>query len=151
MRDIGDNYPRGQVDALREEEVRAENQDLRTRLATSEGNERSMVACLLWMEDRISALKQRPPGPQGPPNGLVRADVLLYLLHFCIATKLLVSVSGPYADGTMSTTGQGMSFAEIEQIVAQRVTNAIEAIAIYETKTRVARDSIDQVARQGAK
>ncbi|GJU44949.1 hypothetical protein Tco_1202215 [Tanacetum coccineum] len=51
----------------------------------------------------------------------------------------------------MSTTGQGMSFADIEQIVAQRVTNAIEAITIYETKTRVARDSIDQVARQGAK
>ncbi|GJV04683.1 hypothetical protein Tco_1338252 [Tanacetum coccineum] len=33
----------------------------------------------------------------------------------------------------------------IEEIVAQRVTNAIEAIAIYETKIRMAHDSMDQV------
>ncbi|GJX46995.1 ALP1-like protein [Tanacetum coccineum] len=52
---------------------------------------------------------------------------------------------------TMSTMGQGMSSVEIEQIIAQRVTNAIAAIAICETKTREAHDSMDQVARQGAK
>ncbi|GJT16483.1 reverse transcriptase domain-containing protein [Tanacetum coccineum] len=52
---------------------------------------------------------------------------------------------------TMPTTRQGLSSTEIEQIVAQRVANAIEAIAIYETKTRVARDSMDRVVRQGAK
>ncbi|GJW88420.1 putative reverse transcriptase domain-containing protein [Tanacetum coccineum] len=51
----------------------------------------------------------------------------------------------------MSTVGQGMSSMEIEQVIAQRVTNAIEAIAIYEARTRVTRDSMDQVARQGAK
>ncbi|GKD02663.1 hypothetical protein Tco_1177637, partial [Tanacetum coccineum] len=45
----------------------------------------------------------------------------------------------------MPTTRQGMSSAEIEHIVAQRVTNAIEAISIYETKIRVAHDSIVQV------
>ncbi|GJY57556.1 hypothetical protein Tco_0456671 [Tanacetum coccineum] len=44
-----------------------------------------------------------------------------------------------------------MSSIKIKQIIAQRVTNAIEAIAIYETKTRVARNLMDQVARQGAK
>ncbi|GKE70688.1 reverse transcriptase domain-containing protein, partial [Tanacetum coccineum] len=49
---------------------------------------------------------------------------------------------------TMTTTNQGMSFVEIEQIVAQRVANAIETIAIYEAKTRVAHDLIDQVERQ---
>ncbi|GKC60577.1 reverse transcriptase domain-containing protein [Tanacetum coccineum] len=38
-----------------------------------------------------------------------------------------------------------MSFAEIEQIVAQRVANAIETIVIYEAKTRVARDLINWV------
>ncbi|GJV01131.1 hypothetical protein Tco_1334700 [Tanacetum coccineum] len=59
--------------------------------------------------------------------------------------------SGFMLTRTMATIGQGMSSMEIEQIIAQRVTNAIEAIAIYETKTRVAHDSIDQVARQGAK
>ncbi|GKF57831.1 hypothetical protein Tco_0171368, partial [Tanacetum coccineum] len=51
----------------------------------------------------------------------------------------------------MPTTRQGMNSAEIEQIIAQRVTNAIEAIAIYEMKTRVARDSTNRVVRQGAK
>ncbi|GJV54285.1 reverse transcriptase domain-containing protein [Tanacetum coccineum] len=51
----------------------------------------------------------------------------------------------------MPTTRQGMSFAEIEQIVAQRVTNVIEAIAIYETKIHVAHDSIVRVVHQGSK
>ena len=32
----------------------------------------------------------------------------------------------------MTTVNQGMSVEEIEQIIAQRVANAIEAIAIYE-------------------
>nr|GEY41821.1 reverse transcriptase domain-containing protein [Tanacetum cinerariifolium] len=36
----------------------------------------------------------------------------------------------------MSTAGQGMSLMEIEKIIAQRVTNAIEAIAIYGARTR---------------
>ncbi|GJX90242.1 putative reverse transcriptase domain-containing protein [Tanacetum coccineum] len=44
-----------------------------------------------------------------------------------------------------------MSSMEIEQIIAQRVTNAIEAITIYEARTRVTHESMDQVARQGAK
>ncbi|GJZ72401.1 hypothetical protein Tco_0636252 [Tanacetum coccineum] len=45
----------------------------------------------------------------------------------------------------MSTTRQGMSSAEIQQIIAQRVTNAIEAIAIYETKICMAHKSTDRV------
>ncbi|GJT14630.1 hypothetical protein Tco_0861672 [Tanacetum coccineum] len=44
----------------------------------------------------------------------------------------------------MTTTKEGMSFAEVEQIIAQRVDNAIETIAIYETKTRMARESTNQ-------
>nr|GEU37994.1 hypothetical protein [Tanacetum cinerariifolium] len=51
----------------------------------------------------------------------------------------------------MSTARQGMSSMEIEQIITQRVTNAIEEIAIYEARTRVTRDSMDQLARHGAK
>ncbi|GJU90006.1 ribonuclease H-like domain-containing protein [Tanacetum coccineum] len=50
----------------------------------------------------------------------------------------------------MSATRQGMSFAEIEQIVAQRVVNAIEFIVVYETRIRMAHDSMDQVVRQDA-
>ncbi|GKE74299.1 hypothetical protein Tco_1536340, partial [Tanacetum coccineum] len=48
----------------------------------------------------------------------------------------------------MITTNQGMSFAEIEQIVAQRVANAIETIVIYETKTRMTCESMSQAKRQ---
>ncbi|GJX54369.1 hypothetical protein Tco_0282738 [Tanacetum coccineum] len=41
-----------------------------------------------------------------------------------------------------------MSFAEIVQIEFQRVANAIETIAIYKAKTRVARDLMNRVERQ---
>ncbi|GJW35845.1 hypothetical protein Tco_0058765, partial [Tanacetum coccineum] len=52
---------------------------------------------------------------------------------------------------TMTTTNQGMSFAEIKQIVAERVDNAIETIAIYETKTSMARESMSQAKQQDDK
>nr|GEY37042.1 hypothetical protein [Tanacetum cinerariifolium] len=48
----------------------------------------------------------------------------------------------------MTTTNQGMSFAKNEQIVAQRVDNAIETIANYETKARMAFESISQTKQQ---
>ncbi|GJV57316.1 putative reverse transcriptase domain-containing protein [Tanacetum coccineum] len=44
-----------------------------------------------------------------------------------------------------------MSFAEVEQIIAQRVANAIETIAIYETKIRMARESTNQIKQQEGK
>nr|GEX41937.1 hypothetical protein [Tanacetum cinerariifolium] len=40
-----------------------------------------------------------------------------------------------------------MSFVKIEHILAQRVANAIETIAIFEAKTRVARDLMNRVER----
>nr|GFA14966.1 hypothetical protein [Tanacetum cinerariifolium] len=49
---------------------------------------------------------------------------------------------------TMTTTNQGMSFAELEQIVAEQIANAIETIAIYETKTCMTRESMSQTKRQ---
>ncbi|GJV55276.1 hypothetical protein Tco_1456281 [Tanacetum coccineum] len=49
---------------------------------------------------------------------------------------------------TMTTVNQGMSVEEIERVVAQRVANAIEAIAFYETKTNIARKAIIQTERQ---
>nr|GEW10934.1 hypothetical protein [Tanacetum cinerariifolium] len=51
----------------------------------------------------------------------------------------------------MTTVNQGMSIEEIERVVAQWVANAIEAIAIYETKTNLARKSISQTERQKEK
>nr|GEW50256.1 reverse transcriptase domain-containing protein [Tanacetum cinerariifolium] len=47
----------------------------------------------------------------------------------------------------MSTTNQWMNFTEIKRLVAHRVANAIETIAIYEIKTCMARDSMDRVER----
>ncbi|GJT45057.1 ribonuclease H-like domain-containing protein [Tanacetum coccineum] len=51
----------------------------------------------------------------------------------------------------MTTVNQRMSVEEIERVVAQRVVNAIEAIAIYETKTNMARKSISQTEQQECK
>ncbi|GJW85118.1 reverse transcriptase domain-containing protein [Tanacetum coccineum] len=48
----------------------------------------------------------------------------------------------------MSASRQGMTSAEINQIVAQRVSDAIKAIAIYETKIRMTHDPINQIIRQ---
>nr|GFB45679.1 hypothetical protein [Tanacetum cinerariifolium]GFB52344.1 hypothetical protein [Tanacetum cinerariifolium]GFB54038.1 hypothetical protein [Tanacetum cinerariifolium] len=44
-----------------------------------------------------------------------------------------------------------MSLAEVEQIISQQVTNAIKTIAIYETKTRMALESINQTKQQDEK
>nr|GEZ64718.1 putative reverse transcriptase domain-containing protein [Tanacetum cinerariifolium] len=52
---------------------------------------------------------------------------------------------------TMTTVDQGMRVEEIKQVVAQRVANAIEAIAIYETKTNLAHKSMSQTERQKEK
>nr|GFA89939.1 putative reverse transcriptase domain-containing protein [Tanacetum cinerariifolium] len=52
---------------------------------------------------------------------------------------------------TMTTVNQGMSVEEIKQVVAQRVANAIEAIAIYETKTNIALNLMSQTERQKEK
>nr|GFC87611.1 hypothetical protein [Tanacetum cinerariifolium] len=49
---------------------------------------------------------------------------------------------------TMTIVNQGMSVEEIEQVIAQRVANAIETIAIYETKTNLAYKSMSQTERQ---
>nr|GEV48650.1 reverse transcriptase domain-containing protein [Tanacetum cinerariifolium] len=48
----------------------------------------------------------------------------------------------------MTTINQGMSVEEIKQFVAQRMANAIEAIAIYETKTNMAHKTMSQAKRQ---
>nr|GEV99399.1 reverse transcriptase domain-containing protein [Tanacetum cinerariifolium] len=49
---------------------------------------------------------------------------------------------------TMTTVNQGMSVEEIKRVVAQRVANAIEAIAIYETKTNLAHKSMSQTKQK---
>nr|GFB23620.1 hypothetical protein [Tanacetum cinerariifolium] len=48
----------------------------------------------------------------------------------------------------MTTVNQGMSVEEIGRVVAQRVANAIEVIAIYEAQTNIARKLMSQTERQ---
>ncbi|GKB37333.1 putative reverse transcriptase domain-containing protein, partial [Tanacetum coccineum] len=48
----------------------------------------------------------------------------------------------------MTTVNQGMGVEEIKRVAAQRVADAIEAIAIYETKTNMAHKSMRQIERQ---
>ncbi|GKF60143.1 hypothetical protein Tco_0176929 [Tanacetum coccineum] len=48
----------------------------------------------------------------------------------------------------MTITNQGLSITEIEHIKTQRVASAIETITIYETKTHMARESMNQTKRQ---
>nr|GEV16159.1 hypothetical protein [Tanacetum cinerariifolium] len=55
--------------------------------------------------------------------------------HLASADPSDVSTDDPK---TMIIVNQGMSVEEIKQVIAQRVANAIEAIAIYEIKTNMA-------------
>ncbi|GJR58829.1 putative reverse transcriptase domain-containing protein [Tanacetum coccineum] len=48
----------------------------------------------------------------------------------------------------MATINQGISVKEIERVIAQRVVTAIEAIAIYEMKTNMARKLMSQTEQQ---
>ncbi|GJV40424.1 putative reverse transcriptase domain-containing protein [Tanacetum coccineum] len=56
--------------------------------------------------------------------------------HLAPADPSIVPIDDPEM---MTTVNQRMTVEEIERVVAQRVANAIEAIAIYETKTNMAR------------
>ncbi|GJY16303.1 hypothetical protein Tco_0386725 [Tanacetum coccineum] len=51
----------------------------------------------------------------------------------------------------MTTTKQGMSFVKVKHIIAQRVANAIKTFAIYERKTRMARESMNQIKQREGK
>nr|GEY69950.1 hypothetical protein [Tanacetum cinerariifolium] len=48
----------------------------------------------------------------------------------------------------MTTVNQGMSVEEIRRVLAQRVANAIEVIAIYEAQTNIARKLMSQTELQ---
>nr|GEZ75772.1 hypothetical protein [Tanacetum cinerariifolium] len=54
--------------------------------------------------------------------------------------------SDPSAE-TMTTVNQGISVEEIKRVVAQRVVNVIEAIAIYEMETNIACKSMIKTER----
>nr|GEW22566.1 hypothetical protein [Tanacetum cinerariifolium] len=65
-----------------------------------------------------------------------------------IVNTKLPTVNKNFPIETVTTVNQGMSIKEIKRVVAQRVANAIEAIAIYETKTNLAHKSMSQTEQQ---
>ncbi|GJY92274.1 reverse transcriptase domain-containing protein [Tanacetum coccineum] len=75
----------------------------------------------------------------------VQGDTLVVIFRGHMLKDL---VALHFGETTMITVNQGMSVEEIERVVAQRVANAIEAIAIYETKTNMARKSVSQTKQQ---
>ncbi|GKC15151.1 hypothetical protein Tco_1011933 [Tanacetum coccineum] len=52
-----------------------------------------------------------------------------------------LALADPFVE-KITTVNQGMSVEEIKWVIAQQVANAIEAIAIYETKTHIASKSM---------
>ncbi|GJR69504.1 reverse transcriptase domain-containing protein [Tanacetum coccineum] len=106
-------------------------------------------------EDLVPA-EDEAPTPPLPPFFLSPHHIIL---HYRVAATLPSSSPPPenvesLKDNireTMTTVDQGMSVEEIERVIAERVANAIEAIAIYETKTNMARKSISQTEQQECK
>ncbi|GKC65713.1 putative reverse transcriptase domain-containing protein, partial [Tanacetum coccineum] len=72
-------------------------------------------------------------------------DILIYSKNKKEHEEHLKAILELLKKERISATRQGMSSAEIDQIMAQQVTDAIEAIAIYETKIRMTHDQMNQV------
>ncbi|GJT41870.1 putative reverse transcriptase domain-containing protein, partial [Tanacetum coccineum] len=85
-----------------------------------------------------------------PPEGVQEGAPSSGRPFYC-PLKLRIQKAFETDDETMTTVDQGMSVEEIERVIAERVANAIEAIAIYETKTNMARKSISQTEQQECK
>ncbi|GJY19695.1 reverse transcriptase domain-containing protein [Tanacetum coccineum] len=113
-------------------------------------------------EDLVPA-EDEAPTPLLPPSFLSPHHIILSFetkSHITEFAATLPSSSPPPENveslkdnirETMTTVDQGMSVEEIERVIAERVANAIEAIAIYETKTNMARKSISQTEQQECK
>ncbi|GJV63440.1 hypothetical protein Tco_1474268 [Tanacetum coccineum] len=124
---------------------------LRARVETLEQQDRVTRDSLRIARGRITRLQLRAVAAEQQATDLQDSQVTDRLE----ITELRSQVE--YAETRLERSHNNVnyesrvSFAEIEQIVAQRVNDVIEAIAIYETKIRVARDSMDRVICQGAK
>ncbi|GJR65600.1 putative reverse transcriptase domain-containing protein [Tanacetum coccineum] len=75
-------------------------------------------------------------------RSLFIVDDVLSLYYECGGLETRMEVLDTLVDAMW------MSVEEIKQVVAQRVANAIEAIAIYETKTNMACNSMSQTKRE---
>ncbi|GJY48996.1 hypothetical protein Tco_0438952 [Tanacetum coccineum] len=109
------------------------------RAAMDQWRAASPSTCHPQLPLEIQSLSSPPPlliSPSSPPPSLLPSSSSKRSRSPSPSLPSSVSPSPPPTE-TMSTTNQGMSFADIEQIVAQRVANAIGTIAIYEVAKNV--------------
>ncbi|GJX70911.1 reverse transcriptase domain-containing protein [Tanacetum coccineum] len=122
---------RAEIEILRRERLAYEQESIETRqaLARSEAYSRALEARITVLETQARHHEwQRQDADDHAIEHIMRIQALE-----AGACKDTLEDTGRSAYGTMATINQGMSVEEIEQIVAQLVANAIEAIAIYES------------------
>ncbi|GKC12379.1 reverse transcriptase domain-containing protein, partial [Tanacetum coccineum] len=120
---------RAEIEVLRRERLAYEQESIETRqaLARSEAYSRALEARITVLETQARRLEwQRQDADDRATGHIMRIQALE-------AGARDETLEDTASRRIMATVNQGMSVEEIEQIVAQRVANAIEAIAIYES------------------
>ncbi|GKE75071.1 hypothetical protein Tco_1537112 [Tanacetum coccineum] len=106
---IGENHSRvttveEQVQTLQTALHGAElqNHQLRTRVAEMESREDTMMSYMLWMEERLTVLEKRLPGPTMPPKAMSEAR-----MHEVIREQVVVSMAEFMANMNRRAGGAG--------------------------------------------
>ncbi|GJW79347.1 hypothetical protein Tco_0141029 [Tanacetum coccineum] len=120
---------RAEIEILRRERLAYEQESIETRqaLARSEAYSRALEARIRVLESQAYRHEwKRQDADDRAIEHIMRTQALE-------AGARVDTLEDTASRLIMTTVNQGMSVEEIEQIVAQRVANAIEAIAIYES------------------
>ncbi|GJZ90924.1 reverse transcriptase domain-containing protein, partial [Tanacetum coccineum] len=145
---------RAEIEVLRRERLAYEQESIETRqaLARSKAYSKALEARITVLETQAHRLEWQLQDA----NDCVTRHIMRIQALEAGARDDTLEDTGSSAYGyvsiifwrTMATVNQGMSVQEIKQIVAQRVTNAIETIAIYEAQTKMARKLLNQAKHQ---
>nr|GFA21166.1 reverse transcriptase domain-containing protein [Tanacetum cinerariifolium] len=120
--------------------------DLKCKPMEFQVGDKVMLKVSPWKGDvRFGKRGKLNPRYVGPFKVLERVRDVAYKLD------LLEELSRVHNTFHVSNLKKWMSVEEIKRVVAQRVANAIKAIAIYETKTNLACKSMSQTERQEEK
>ncbi|GJY07270.1 hypothetical protein Tco_0374324 [Tanacetum coccineum] len=113
---IGEIHPRvtnveEKVQTLQTALHRAElqNQQLRTRVAEIESREGTMMSYMLWMEERLTILEKRLPGPIMPPKAMSEAR-----MHEVIKEQVATSMAEFMANMNREAGGDGAGGAGVD-------------------------------------
>ncbi|GJV01259.1 reverse transcriptase domain-containing protein [Tanacetum coccineum] len=127
---------RAEIEILRRERLAYEQESIETHqaLARSEAYSRALEARITVLETQARRLEWQ------------RQDANDYATRHIMCIQALEA--GARDDTLEDIASRRMSVEEIKQIVAQRVTNAIDTIAIYEAQTNMAYKSLNQAKHQ---